>query len=413
MTDTTRVDALSTALCLLDTFAGEGLGHTFGNGQTLDADTVVTNLCGAFAIAADAGWYRDLAAALVDDSTPPTFVAWLKRYCGQQDPARMRFSLGELAIAFKAGRETPPDAIADAGKPIAPAYVDLPPHWQRAFENTLAVTSGFSVHPRVRPAICETVWNVAREWIAEQDKPAPMSHRCETCGTKDGHAEGCAENVPPEPTPLEALKRLVFDLDALAASSEGVTGLHQNGEVATWSDIGEEGAFSAWLGEAMADARAVIDSADGEATGEDVPATNQAEEVVLREACERLLLAMTTRALRGRDHVPSMRDEQTAASALRAALATQPATSQEGEWVTVPREPTAAMVGAAIKIIGNETYVENTWSAMLAATPPSPTYTESQRERAKWALVGAYPEDGLGDAVDMVAEALGMRKAGA
>ncbi len=25
-----------------------------------------------------------------------------------------------------------------------------------------------------------------------------MSHRCETCGVKDSHAPGCAENVPPE-----------------------------------------------------------------------------------------------------------------------------------------------------------------------------------------------------------------------
>lgn len=42
----------------------------------------------------------------------------------------------------------------------------------------------------------------------------------------------------------------------------------------------------------------------------------------LREVAERLLKAMTTRALRGRDHVPSMRDEQDAATALRKALAT-------------------------------------------------------------------------------------------
>lgn len=40
----------------------------------------------------------------------------------------------------------------------------------------------------------------------------------------------------------------------------------------------------------------------------------------MREAAERLLLAMATRALHGRDHVPSMRDEQDAASALRTAL---------------------------------------------------------------------------------------------
>ena len=44
----------------------------------------------------------------------------------------------------------------------------------------------------------------------------------------------------------------------------------------------------------------------------------------VREAAERLLTTMTKRALRGRDHVPSMRDEQDAASALRLALAAAP-----------------------------------------------------------------------------------------
>lgn len=194
--------------------------------------------------------------------------------------------------------------------------------------------------------------------LAAAFRLAPMSHRCETCGTKDGHEPGCAENVPPEPTPLEALKRLVFDLDALAASSEGVTGLHQNGDVATWSDIGEEGAFSSWLGEAMADARAVIDSANGEATGQDD--LDQAAPCV---------------ALVGRiagwsdDEADTANGRQVRKIAQRAA---------EGVVDVFPH-----------------------------------TYTESQRERAKWALVGAYPEDGLADAVDMVAEALGMRKAGA
>jgi hypothetical protein len=31
-----------------------------------------------------------------------------------------------------------------------------------------------------------------------------MSHRCETCGTKDGHMPGCAENVPPDDEPARA-----------------------------------------------------------------------------------------------------------------------------------------------------------------------------------------------------------------
>lgn len=44
----------------------------------------------------------------------------------------------------------------------------------------------------------------------------------------------------------------------------------------------------------------------------------------VEQAAQRLLLAMTTRSLRGRDHVPSMRDEQDAARDLRKALNATP-----------------------------------------------------------------------------------------
>jgi len=41
-----------------------------------------------------------------------------------------------------------------------------------------------------------------RKFIDADGKPTkldtPMSHRCETCGTKDGHEPGCVENDPPE-----------------------------------------------------------------------------------------------------------------------------------------------------------------------------------------------------------------------
>jgi hypothetical protein len=33
------------------------------------------------------------------------------------------------------------------------------------------------------------------------EPPAPMSHRCETCGVLDSHAPGCAENIPPDDCP--------------------------------------------------------------------------------------------------------------------------------------------------------------------------------------------------------------------
>ena len=56
----------------------------------------------------------------------------------------------------------------------------------------------------------------------------------------------------------EALERLVHDVDDLMGNSHGVTGLHLNGDVAPWSDLGEGGRFEPWLGEALADAREAL-----------------------------------------------------------------------------------------------------------------------------------------------------------
>lgn len=56
----------------------------------------------------------------------------------------------------------------------------------------------------------------------------------------------------------DALERLLFDIEALADSSSGVQGLHQNGDLAPWSQLLESGEFSSWLGDAMAVARAAL-----------------------------------------------------------------------------------------------------------------------------------------------------------
>ena len=63
-----RADALAQALCLLDTFAGEGLAHTYGNGQALDAADVCTELAEAYGIECDPGWWRTVA----NRTTSPT-----------------------------------------------------------------------------------------------------------------------------------------------------------------------------------------------------------------------------------------------------------------------------------------------------------------------------------------------------
>jgi predicted flavoprotein YhiN len=46
---------------------------------------------------------------------------------------------------------------------------------------------------------------------------------------------------------ISAAFKLVVDLDELMANSDGVAGLHMNGEVADWDSLCEGGSFDAWL----------------------------------------------------------------------------------------------------------------------------------------------------------------------
>ena len=65
LSDHDKVDALAKAFCLLDSFAGDGLGHVYGNGQTIDADDTVLELCAAFDRDPEPGWWRALAADIL------------------------------------------------------------------------------------------------------------------------------------------------------------------------------------------------------------------------------------------------------------------------------------------------------------------------------------------------------------
>jgi hypothetical protein len=57
----------------------------------------------------------------------------------------------------------------------------------------------------------------------------------------------------------ELLNLLLDDLDALVDNSEGVAGLHPNGDVASWESLREGGRFETWLMR-MDEARAFLDS---------------------------------------------------------------------------------------------------------------------------------------------------------
>jgi hypothetical protein len=55
-----------------------------------------------------------------------------------------------------------------------------------------------------------------------------------------------------------ALERLLSDIQALSDSSQGIDGLHLNGDCAPWVELLEGGHYSSWLGDAIAEARTAL-----------------------------------------------------------------------------------------------------------------------------------------------------------
>ena len=83
----------------------------------------------------------------------------------------------------------------------------------------------------------------------------------------------------PDTKAHELLNLLLDDLDALADNSEGVAGLHLNGDVASWESLREGGRFETWLMR-MDEARAFLGSTmdkpdDIAATIEPVPVSER------------------------------------------------------------------------------------------------------------------------------------------
>ncbi len=66
------------------------------------------------------------------------------------------------------------------------------------------------------------------------------------------------------PTPLDALKALRRAIISLADQSEGVAGLHLNGDIAPWESLFPGGEYEDWLGKDLEDARLAIEAAQPE-----------------------------------------------------------------------------------------------------------------------------------------------------
>lgn len=62
----------------------------------------------------------------------------------------------------------------------------------------------------------------------------------------------------------KALQKFVDDFAELVSSSEGIAGLHHNGDVATWAELDMTGQFASWIGEAFAGAKMVLAKTGGE-----------------------------------------------------------------------------------------------------------------------------------------------------
>lgn len=60
---------------------------------------------------------------------------------------------------------------------------------------------------------------------------------------------------------LGALKTVLSDIECLMGDSEGVAGLHRNGDLAPWGDLTDGGSFGDWL--PLDYARAAIAKAEG------------------------------------------------------------------------------------------------------------------------------------------------------
>lgn len=175
---------------------------------------------------------------------------------------------------------------------------------------------------------------------------------------------------------LDALQRLVHDINDLANNSTGVHGLHKNDALAKWEELLEGGCGQPWLGLALAEAAQAIAALEADIA--------QPVEAGLMERAAWILdcyaAHIKTVGADNLDAHPYLPDVEEIAESLRSA-APQEAAAPAG-WKLVPIEPTPEMIKAGghsnsewlnnSAPIGEVLYaqpVPSVYAAMLAATP--------------------------------------------
>lgn len=90
-----------------------------------------------------------------------------------------------------------------------------------------------------------------------------LGHGSSFCRTERyEEAQANARLIAAAPALLEALKGLLADIESLMGESDGVAGLHLNGDVAPWSELDEGGRFERLS--SLSAARAALAKAEGQ-----------------------------------------------------------------------------------------------------------------------------------------------------
>jgi hypothetical protein len=86
-------DALAKLFFLMESFAGEEMGHVYGNGQVIESTDVVTELCAAFGMEPESGWWRTVADQIFADAARLDFLDRCNERLNAQSGTTYRWSL--------------------------------------------------------------------------------------------------------------------------------------------------------------------------------------------------------------------------------------------------------------------------------------------------------------------------------